>query len=577
MKILKKLASFSAALLVSLSSLFVLGAPRLFAATATWTGGGADTNMNNAGNWGGTAPSAGDDLVFPVNITNRTVVNNYTAGTSFNSITFSGATTQPSSYTVSGNSLTVVAGITSSMTGSSYALHTFGAPLTLGGNQTFTVPDGTFNITSSLNLSTYNLVLNTGSYLNITGNLSGSGTLTKSGTNALTLSGDNSAYTGAIIVTAGTLYASSQKALATSGGTSVNANTDLVIGACDTPIFNGNITLTGVSTSPTGQYIQPKLSIANYECGSGTGAGGGGDSDPEVTYKTYGISAGTNNVTFTGNITLGSDITYASYGKSTTLTGALSGAHKINLLEGYGGVLTVSGSANSTSTPNGTYTPSAITNTLTDALPKEVVFIGGSSLITINGTRSDVDVNGSLATLKGTGTLKTLGLTNGAKVAPGNSPGTLTVTELLSFDTSSVYEAEIKNASEFDQIKAGSVNLAITPASPAVLSVTLVDGYGVKAADTFKIIDNTGTAGVEGTFKDLAEGATFKVGDGVFKITYKGGNGNDVVLSVVTVPSVGNTGFKLLASSPYAILAATFAVTASAYVLSRRYAYAKTK
>ena len=32
---------------------------------ATWTGGGGDNNWTTAANWGGTAPVAGDDLVFP--------------------------------------------------------------------------------------------------------------------------------------------------------------------------------------------------------------------------------------------------------------------------------------------------------------------------------------------------------------------------------------------------------------------------------------------------------------------------------------------------------------------------------
>jgi hypothetical protein len=130
------------------------------------------------------------------------------------------------------------------------------------------------------------------------------------------------------------------------------------------------------------------------------------------------------------------------------------------------------------------------------------------------------------------------------------------------------YELEIKNKTDFDKIKAGSVDLGT---GVAILSPSFVTGYGVTATDTFMIVDNTGTADVTGTFKDLAEGATFRIGDGVFKITYKGGTGNDIVLSVVTVPSVGNTGFKLLLSSPLAIAFATLAVTAGAYVLSRRY------
>ena len=39
--------------------------PYTAATVKTWTGNGADANWTNPLNWGGTAPVAGDDLVFP--------------------------------------------------------------------------------------------------------------------------------------------------------------------------------------------------------------------------------------------------------------------------------------------------------------------------------------------------------------------------------------------------------------------------------------------------------------------------------------------------------------------------------
>ena len=66
------------------------------AATATWTGGGADNNWTNALNWAGTAPVAGDDLVFPVGAARLSNTNDFAAATSFNSITIRArATTLP--------------------------------------------------------------------------------------------------------------------------------------------------------------------------------------------------------------------------------------------------------------------------------------------------------------------------------------------------------------------------------------------------------------------------------------------------------------------------------------------------
>ena len=76
----------------------------------------------------------------------------------------------------------------------------------------------------------------------------------------------------------------------------------------------------------------------------------------------------------------------------------------------------------------------------------------------------------------------------------------------------------------YDQLNVtGTVNLggATLQVNPLATSV----------GDTFTIIQNDGTDPVEGTFAGLAEGAWFTVGTAMFTITYKGGDGNDVVLT----------------------------------------------
>ena len=79
--------------------------PYVAAASRTWTGGGADNNWTTAANWGGTAPVAGDDLVFPNGAARLSNTNNFAAGTSFRSITISGT-----GYTLSGNSVALGVG-----------------------------------------------------------------------------------------------------------------------------------------------------------------------------------------------------------------------------------------------------------------------------------------------------------------------------------------------------------------------------------------------------------------------------------------------------------------------------------
>lgn len=558
MKKIDRLTSFITAFVISMSSLLVLGMPRAFAATRTWDGGGSDNNMNTAANWStDVAPIAGDDLVFPANQPRLTINNNFTNGTSFNSIVFSGAATQNSSYAITGNALTVVGGITNSMTGSQTG-QSISANLTLGGTQTFTL--GSSLGFGALNLSSYDLTISGSTNVEITSSLSGSGLITKQGTSTLILDGDNSGYSGAINILGGTLYALDPNSLANTGGTTIAAGAALSLSGCNTPTFNGNITLTGASIPPIADVITPKLSISNVSCSMG-----GGGAEEEV-----GTASNDKSVTFTGNITLGSDVTVGTYSKDLTLTGALSGAYSLNLIEGWSGKLIVSGSSNSTKTANGTYTAAPIVKTLSNSLPSKSLGVN-YGIITLDGERGNTSVSGA-SILKGTGKVNSLSVYNGATVAPGRSPGSLTVVSILNLAAGSIFEVEIKDATDYDKIVVGdaaSGTVTIDPA--ATIKGVLLTGFSIKAADTFTIIDNkrTGTA-VTGTFKDLPEGATFKIGTGVFKITYKGGDGNDVVLSVVSVPTTPNTGFKLTMSNPYTVLITAFATTGAVYYLAHR-------
>jgi hypothetical protein len=160
-------------------------------------------------------------------------------------------------------------------------------------------------------------------------------------------------------------------------------------------------------------------------------------------------------------------------------------------------------------------------------------------------------------------------------LAPGTSPGCLTSGSLTL--TGGTYQAELGGTVEctdYDQLR---VNGTVDLGTNTTLTTSLYNAFKPKAGDTFLIVANDNSDAITGTFKDLAEGATFTVDGYVFKISYVGGSGNDVVLTVQTVPAVADTGFALLTSSPIAIIAATVAVTGSAYFLSRRYAVSKVK
>ena len=72
------------------------------------------------------------------------------------------------------------------------------------------------------------------------------------------------------------------------------------------------------------------------------------------------------------------------------------------------------------------------------------------------------------------------------------------------------------------------VNLANTQ-----LDLALAQGFTPALGDLFTIIDNQGANPVIGTFAGLAEGDVFTADGEMFHITYRGGDGNDVVLKDV--------------------------------------------
>ena len=114
----------------------------LFGATRTWTGT-ADANWNNPANWGGAAPVAGDDLLFPGGAANPSNTNNFPPGTAFRSLTLSGGT-----YTLNGNLITLGAG--GIVTAGGVSIHTINLPITLGAPQTWQLidPSGTIETTA---------------------------------------------------------------------------------------------------------------------------------------------------------------------------------------------------------------------------------------------------------------------------------------------------------------------------------------------------------------------------------------------------------------------------------------------
>ena len=154
--------------------------------THYWTGGANDGGLwMTPDNWSDGAPEEGDILVF--DDAGGDTENDFDPGTIFRSITFAG-----NGFTLDGNSIGLIDGITSESD----------------------VTVATIELAITLNEP---LLIGVDGSLEISGILSGSGTLTKTGAGTLTLSGANTSYIGVITIENGTLELGGNDALGVSG------------------------------------------------------------------------------------------------------------------------------------------------------------------------------------------------------------------------------------------------------------------------------------------------------------------------------------------------------------------------
>lgn len=191
-----------------------------------------------------------------------------------------------------------------------------------------------------------------------------------------------------------------------------------------------------------------------------------------------------------------------------------------------------------------------------------------NQIATLTGSRGNIDVYGEL---KGTGMVNGLLMVHAdAKIAPGMSPGCIT-TEVFALDGEYQFELGSNDpCSGYDQIKVTDPAESVYLDSNATVVTSRYNNFTPKQNQVFTIIDNQGSEAVDGTFKDLPEGATFTQNGVVFKISYVGGTGNDVTLTVMNQPTAPNTGFELVKANPTVIAAAALVATIALLVIGRR-------
>lgn len=281
-----------------------------------------------------------------------------------------------------------------------------------------------------------------------------------------------------------------------------------------------------------------------------------------------------------GDIVLNGDVEYKLPSNMTVkITGKLSGPGKFVAHRDNEGNVLVESSNNTSGTPNGRYgsTHEAKLIKLDDNKPNDILTAKRGETVLLNGRRKEVWVNEG-GTFGGNATAEDIYVLG--VVSPGNnSPGKITASNGFGLDNISVYKAEILDKDHYDQIVLEATLSYGLELGNSRLDLTYLEGGVIKKGDTFTIIDNKTTYPMSGTFKDLPEGAEITVGGVTFKISYVGGDGNDVVLTALNdwnvpkaskAPKVPNTGGEKLAVNLIGAIAGVASAAALLIVAKRK-------
>jgi outer membrane autotransporter protein len=224
----------------------LLTAASLAQAGQLWDGGGANGLWSNALNWDAdTTPNYANPLEFggAQQLNSQNDATATVAGITF----VAGA----DNFVLTGNAITLNGGITVNATNAQTV--SFDA-ITLGSNQAFTTPTGRLVVSSDIDFGTNTLTVNATEEAGLSGTLSGSGGLTKTGTGRLVISGNN-AYSGNTLL---------------QGGTIVVNGTDLAFGT-GTVIISDGTTLASTSNGdivPNSIQLQGNFTLAASDQGN---------------------------------------------------------------------------------------------------------------------------------------------------------------------------------------------------------------------------------------------------------------------------------------------------------------------
>ncbi len=160
----------------------------------------------------------------------------------------------------------------------------------------------------------------------------------------------------------------------------------------------------------------------------------------------------------------------------------------------------------------------------------------------VNSTLAQANVVVSQGVLGGIGQFRNVTL-NGGTLAPGLSPGLMNAVNFI-FGPAARYRVELNGVTpvtQHDQISAGGVILGDFINGFPTLEVLV--NFNTNLGQEFEIANVNNDTGATGRFKDLngvtlEEGSEFLAGGKNFRISYVGGDGNDVTIPRERQPGV---------------------------------------
>jgi autotransporter-associated beta strand protein len=488
------------------------------AASATWLATPATGDWNTAANWttGGPPNGSADTATFAssnitgVSLSNFTEVNGIVFNAGASAFTITASPTLQLTLTISGVGITNNSGIAQNFVtavdqpgnrGAIFFVNgaTAGSLTTFINNGAFAACTTCAGETDFFNTSTAGngtFIMNGGAAANAAGGHMNFSSTSTAGNGAFTING------GAVSLAGGGLI---------SFGDTTNAGNAILI--VNGGLGGGVGGLIQFSSASTGGTARVEV------FGNGTGDFTNGNLDIS-SHSLPGVTIGS--IEGSGAVFLGANnLTVGSNNLSTAFSGKIQDG---GIGGGTGGSLTKMGRGKLTLSRASTYTGGT-------TVSKGTLFVTNRTG-SATGTGTVLVKAGTLSgTGKITGAVTVASGTAAAILAPGigTSTGTLTILSTLAFNANATYQVDLNSSTPAaDQVVAKGVTIN----SGALVTIDDL-GISVLASGTvFTIISNTAATPIAGTFSNLADGSTLTVGSNTYLVSYEGGTGNDLTLTV---------------------------------------------